>query len=528
MRKCLLLLLLLLLLTGAAAEESAWMAVPLQAVEPDDVMTITFFLPEEETVSLYVTDRAGNRLLTVVEDLEAMAGENDYIWQTEIPAGHTRCELLLTGGEITLTVPLSFAAGSEETPEPSASPVPTPVPPEVTVSGTARHPEENRNMVTLAPTASPSPSPVPTQTPKPLNQRDFTPAYGSPYAGQDTARSYWTLPMDITDEAAVWEVLMQPITVLDTGKKNAEKTQVVIRSEPNESSPGVGVVTCITQGVHVLDTQGDWTLIECYSSSFKETRVRAWNMLVQGWVPSRYLKTTVPDQTLGFVVDKLTQRLYIFKEGRLYDTLLVSTGTDAGGKPYNETRSGEFLLTSAVGEFRSDNIYCSMAIRFNSGDLLHEVPHVKMGDGGKTYKTTEYKLGTRASHGCIRVQRKTTPKGTNMTWIWNNRKRNMKLLIWEDWQGRQIPFPDGDTVLYWNPAGGNMYHTAETCNAAKGIVFEPFLYSQLEDDAFAHLERCEYCTPPLRLSEIQTINANYLPGGDHDPIMTEARRKLQK
>ena len=40
------------------------------------------------------------------------------------------------------------------------------------------------------------------------------------------------------------------------------------------------------------------------------------------------------------------------------------------------------------------------------------------------------------------MQRKRTPEGVNMTWLWNNRQKNTKLLIWEDWPGRQIPIPE--------------------------------------------------------------------------------------
>ena len=74
-------------------------------------------------------------------------------------------------------------------------------------------------------------------------QREYTPAYGSGYP--DPALNYWTLPMDITDEAAVWDVLMQPITVLN-GKsfERPERTQITVRSEPSLDSPGIGVVTC--------------------------------------------------------------------------------------------------------------------------------------------------------------------------------------------------------------------------------------------------------------------------------------------
>ena len=51
------------------------------------------------------------------------------------------------------------------------------------------------------------------------DQSVFTPSYGSPWQSAPGASSYWTLPMDITDEEAVWNMLMEPITVVDIGKK---------------------------------------------------------------------------------------------------------------------------------------------------------------------------------------------------------------------------------------------------------------------------------------------------------------------
>ncbi|MGN0778522.1 MAG: L,D-transpeptidase family protein [Aristaeellaceae bacterium] len=358
-------------------------------------------------------------------------------------------------------------------------------------------------------------------------QQVFTPSYGSPYQ-TDTTLNYWTMPMDITDEAAVWEVLMQPITVLDDGgkKDGQHKRQIVMRAEPSEDSEGVGVVTNLTQSVHVLETGEEWTLVECYSSSFYDSKVKRWNMLVQGYVPTKYLKQVTPSSSMGLVVDKLTQRLYIFKDGALYDTLLCSTGLANAKQPYNETRSGEFLLQNpAVGGWQDGNMVCELGIRFNGGDLMHQVPALVSSSGNKDYSTLAKALGTKASHGCIRVQRNKTPKGTNMRWIWDNREDEIKLLIWEDWQGRQIPIPDDDTVLYYNPNGGSMYHTAEHCYSATKITFQPFTYGQLEEDTFRKLKRCSYCAPPLRVSEIEAINATYAPGGDHDPILTEARLK---
>ena len=321
---------------------------------------------------------------------------------------------------------------------------------------------------------------------------------------------------------------MQPITVLDDGgkKDNQHKRQIVMRAQPSADSEGVGVVTNLTQSVHVLEKGDEWTLVESYSSSFYDSKVKRWNQLVQGYVPTKYLKQVTPDSSMGIVVDKLTQRLYIFRDGALYDTLLCSTGLTNAKQPYNETRSGEFLLQNpAVGGWQDGNMVCELGIRFNGGDLIHQVPALVSSSGNKDYSTLAKKLGTKASHGCIRVQRNKTPKGTNMKWIWDNRQDEIKIIIWEDWQGRQIPIPEGDTVLYYNPNGGSLYHTSSFCYSAPKVTFEPFTYGQLEEEPFSKLKRCGYCTPPLRVGEIEEINAVYAPGGDHDPILTEARRK---
>ena len=356
----------------------------------------------------------------------------------------------------------------------------------------------------------------------------FTPAYGSPAEGTDPTLNYWTLPMDITDTEAVWEVLTAPVTVLDNGRNNAERTQVRIRKEPREDSAGIGVVTCITQAVHVLERGEEWTLIECYSSSFHDSGVKNWNALVQGYVPTAYLKETLPDQTLGLVVDKLTQQLYIFKDGELYDILQVSTGLANERQPYNETRSGEFLIHSWVGAITSDDIVGRLAMRFNDGDLIHEVPYVLMADGkSKDFTVCERKLGTKASHGCIRVQRRATPKGTNHEWLWNNRKRDMKILIWEDWQGRQLAYPEENQELFVTSGRNPVYHTSRKCSQLKGAKTTALTYGQLEEEQYQKAKRCLTCNAPLRKTEIDAINEKYAEGGDHDPVMTEAQEKAR-
>ena len=342
-----------------------------------------------------------------------------------------------------------------------------------------------------------------------LAEEAITPAYRSTYRPGHEA-CYWCTPMDIHDEEAVWAMLTAPITVIDAGQKD----QVILYAEPDKNSEQLGVITGASQAVHVLEKNKDgWALVETYSSSFHDSKVKNWNQFVTGYVQSGKLKEKKVNQDYGIVIDKLTQTLYIFHDGLLMSTLAVSTGLYNDKQPYNETRSGEFIIVSRVGDFRSDNLICAMGLRFNSGDLLHEVPHTKNGDGSKNYKNTEPKLGTRSSHGCIRVQRLKNQDGINMKWIWDNIKNGTKVVIWEDYQGRQVEIPADDTLLYYNPNGGSNYHTEHDCRGIKEkywMQMESFTYGELEDDKFASLTPCPYCQPPRRLAELEEINRIHL------------------
>ena len=336
----------------------------------------------------------------------------------------------------------------------------------------------------------------------------------------------WTVPMDITDEDAVWQALTAPVTVLDDGKDKAQVRQAVLRKEPRADSDGIGTVTLASQGVRVLERGEEWSKIECYSSSFHDSPILNWNALVQGYVETKLLKEIQPDQEMGLVVDKLTQRLYVFREGKLYSTLLVSTGLANAKQPYNETRSGEYLLVSRVGGFYSDNMYCPRAVRFNNGDLLHEVPYVER-NGKIIYSATEPKLGTKASHGCIRVQRKTNPEGLNQAWLFSHYRENIKILIWEDWQGRQIPVPSDDTVFWWNPKKKDYYHCSDHCSLLNTKTPQEITYEEISAED-SRLKTCPACGPVPKKSELLEINANYAEGGDHNPVLTEARKDCPK
>ena len=147
---------------------------------------------------------------------------------------------------------------------------------------------------------------------------------------------FWETSMDITKEA-IWAMLTQPMTVLSGDLRG----QTRVYARPDASCEAVGEVTCMSQSVHELEQPDNgWSRIECYSSSFKGSQVEAWYQLVVGYVRSELLTERKVKTQYGLVVDKLTQRLYLFHDGGLMDTLTVSTGLADADHPWNETRSG--------------------------------------------------------------------------------------------------------------------------------------------------------------------------------------------
>ena len=468
-------------------------------VTPETPLRVSFTASQRGALNWSVCDSA-MKIAYPLDGIAVEAGPCELTWDGTLSDGST-----LPDGAYIFTLLLIDETGFESNEERLP----------VTVAGFAQSPpmEMPAPSATPAPTDTPQPTatdtPASTDTPQPTaGARSFTPSYRSTDTS-DTSLNYWTLPMDITDEAAVWEVLMQPITVVD----GHQQSFIYVRSEPSDDAEAVGEITCASQGVHVLETlDNGWSRIEAYSSSFADSKVKAYAKFISGYVPTKKLKQITPSQEYGLVVDKLTQRLYLFKEGKLYATMLCSTGLVNKDQPWNETMSGEYLIVSASGGFMSGNMHCAMGMRFNDGDKMHEVPYILNRDGSKNYGYTEPDLGKRASHGCLRVQRKRTPEGVNMAWLWNNRAKNVKLLIWEDWPGRQIPIPADDFQLYYNPNGGVSYHSQATCYSiknSKNVTMQAFTYGELEQEPYASLKRCEYCAPALRRAEYEEINAQY-------------------
>lgn len=321
-------------------------------------------------------------------------------------------------------------------------------------------------------------------------------------SAKEAIASSWFGEFDPLDEETAWARLMEDITVLNVN--NNEK--VYLSDGPNGSRKTTdehrGFFYGESVAVRVLDEQDGWTKIEAYNDC---------DELEVGWVRPGRLKTVTPNQEYGLIVDKMTQRLYIYKEGKLLTTLLISTGTTSGSNSdYNETASGEFLLCSATGGFWSGNLWCDQAIRFNGGDLLHLVPAIVSSDGTvKDYSICESALGSRASHGCIRVQRVANEDGYNHQWIWDNlrSKKNVKLIVWDD-DGRKLERLDDSESVYYNPDGGKKYHAAARCSSVRSVYLPmtAISYGELTRYPYTQLTPCGTCGAPERPETVDAWN----------------------
>ena len=572
MRKFLLTMLLILLLPAAALAEGLSFTVLPETIHPGKIERISFTAPSSGTARLELLDASGNLRAVIRDNISVAAGENHLTWDgmeannaiekgiyvLTLTVEGESVSLPLTIGEpspkiLSVNAPSTMDSGaswpftvrvnepgvisvrmrledstewktvfSQEVPEgesmcvwdgkaDGAHVLPGSVTMQIVLTndeGFSSTPQQ----LTLTIAAVVTETPAPTATPAPIKIPSQAVSIG------DEPTSYWTLPIGDFDEQAIWDVMMQPLTVL-VEKGKTQKDVYRLRESPDNTLKNnvVGEITYESQGVHILETlDSGWTLVEVYNSSYgpncaSRPGYGVTDDLIRGYVKTSLLKTITPRTDYGLLIDKMEQRMYIFSNGKCIGSLLVSTGLNNAKQSWNETPSGEFVMISRMGGFPAGNLWCDYGMRVNGGCAIHEVPYIGNADtpaDRRDYSSTVKQLGQKASHGCIRVQKAANEQGQNIKWLWDNIKVNTKVLIWDD-TGRIRPYPAADDYeLYYNPDGGKYYHENQNCPSVKSrfLPLTAFTYGELDSGKFADLTPCSKCATIMRKSQIDKIN----------------------
>ncbi len=222
---------------------------------------------------------------------------------------------------------------------------------------------------------------------------------------------------------AVWDFLTSPVWV----PVGYEGNGLHVFSAPDKHSAEVGVITCATVAVSVLDLSVDgWVRIGCYRN--KDAAY------TEGWVPREALRYQRVNGHIALVIDKASQRLTVWADGTPLGTVRISTGDPvSSGKPLGETQAGVYLTGTRLEGFSTDGYRFSSVIRFESSNLLHSIGFTRTDGYPMDYSDHAAELGTKASHGCIRVdvQADGENNGINIWWIWTHVQRNTKVFIIE-------------------------------------------------------------------------------------------------
>ena len=240
------------------------------------------------------------------------------------------------------------------------------------------------------------------------------------------------LPVTVTDPSLfipeegsdVWECLMHPVTVVDIGLLQHQN----IHSAPDSASSVLGTLHGGSHGVIVLDKP---------ENGF--TRIGTWRQedgeYVEGYVPSRKLKTVSPNAHYGLVVDKNSQTMSVWQDGELLGEIPVSTGLIDRNKLFRETPAGAFLTTDRSVSFRDEGYQYNYILRIDGGNLIHSLGcHLR--EGKFDYSEQMALLGQKASHGCIRTDTRADENGLNIYWLWTHIPYHTKVLVLDDPENR--------------------------------------------------------------------------------------------
>ena len=187
-----------------------------------------------------------------------------------------------------------------------------------------------------------------------------------------------------------------------------ENNRIRVRKGPSTSTPTIAYIYGSTQGIKVLDKKDNFYNVQ--ATDYDTCKV------VNGYIRCDYVKKVVPDKTYSILVDLNDQRVYVYKNDKLVQKFICSTGTNA-----NPTPRGTYLIGGRGASFGQEKGYiCYNFVRINHNYLFHSVIHNL---DGSIIQSEYNKLGSKASHGCIRL------KDQDIKWIYNNIPRGTLVVI---------------------------------------------------------------------------------------------------
>ncbi|NMM61646.1 L,D-transpeptidase family protein [Clostridium sp. P21] len=168
-----------------------------------------------------------------------------------------------------------------------------------------------------------------------------------------------------------------------------ESERVYIKSSPSSSASNIGSTYGSLPEVKILGSSGGYYYVEVLDYDTLN--------YIKGYVSMSMVNTVTPSGPYNILVDKSRQRVYVFNGETVVKEFICSTGKDETPTP-----SGRFLVGAKGPSFAaSDTTECYYWTRLDNNYLFHSAIYTL---SGYAVQSEYNKLGSKASHGCIRLK----------------------------------------------------------------------------------------------------------------------------
>ena len=217
------------------------------------------------------------------------------------------------------------------------------------------------------------------------------------------------LPAEGATDAEIWALMRQSAAVVKL--KNTSHQSVF--TEKDRHSKSLGTLRGRSQALRVLEDDGDgWV------------KIGAWEhesiTYVEGYIQRERLMTVRPQGHYGILVNKSTQTLTVYEDGKRVGTMPVSTGIIVGRRIDRETTPGLFFTQEHMSDYSTNGHKYDYVIRYDGGNLMHQLAY-HTSSTVRNFEEQYAVFGEKASHGCVRLpSHPSEDGGLNAYWIWTH------------------------------------------------------------------------------------------------------------